>query len=274
VMRCIVRPRPALLPSDPDFRRCYCMPLRSVVSVLLVPLLFATAPLRAEAPAAETVVAPAPVPATDAAALPAETAPPAETTPTDLLVAAANTELVFEMLDTVSSKTHVRGDAFRLRLALPLVVDGQVLIPAGTPAHGEVVHAASTRWGGEAGELILAARYIDFAGRQIPLRLFQTSIGVSHERLAANLMYAAPIAAVFVRGKHVEVHAGGHISARLREAVSLPSLGPAGTGPAEAGPVDTATTEPATSVAPANSEAAPADAAANPITTPPGDSSE
>ena len=44
------------------------------------------------------------------------------------------------------------------------------MVPAGTPGVGEVVHAERARFGGKAGELILAARYLDFQGTRIPLR--------------------------------------------------------------------------------------------------------
>lgn len=153
-------------------------------------------------------------------------ADPSATAPAELF-APRDTEIVLEMLDTVSSKTHARGDTFRMRVAAPLVVDGQVLVPAGAPVHGEVVHAAGTRFGGEAGELILAARHVELDGRRIPLRAFQTGLGRNRERLAATVLVVASPAVLLVRGKHVEIAAGGLSTARLREDLRGPSRGPA-----------------------------------------------
>jgi hypothetical protein len=47
---------------------------------------------------------------------------------------------------------------------------GSVVAPAGTPGVGEVVHAAHASFGGKAGELILAVRYLELNGTRIPLR--------------------------------------------------------------------------------------------------------
>jgi hypothetical protein len=142
----------------------------------------------------------------------------------EMRVAAANTELLFEMGETVSSKTHQRGDRFVLRLAAPLVVDGQVLVPAGTTAVGEVVHAAKSAMGGQAGELILAARYVDFAGQQIPLRTFRAGVGAGREGQALAVALALGPAGMLVRGRHVEIDAGALISARLKQDTPLPPL--------------------------------------------------
>lgn len=146
---------------------------------------------------------------------------------TRLALAAAGTELLFTMQETVSSKTHVRGDRFGLVLAEPLTVDGQVLMPAGSIAVGEVVHAANTGMGGQPGELILAARYLDIDGRQVPLRGFQAGVGKSRVNSSMATSVALGVVGLLVRGKHVEMVAGSPITARLKTDVALPMLGPA-----------------------------------------------
>ena len=54
----------------------------------------------------------------------------------------ARTSLELEIVDRVSSKANRAGDRFAIRLAEPLLVDGQILIPAGTAGVGEVIHSA------------------------------------------------------------------------------------------------------------------------------------
>ena len=136
----------------------------------------------------------------------------------------ADTELVFEMVDAVNSKTNQRGDRFALRLAEPLRVDGQLLLPVGAPALGEVVHADRGKAGGQPGELTLAARYVDWEGRQIALRSFRAGVGRDRGKAALSVAIAAGVAGFLVRGGNIEMPAGTLITAKLRVATDLPVL--------------------------------------------------
>lgn len=155
----------------------------------------------------------------------------------------AGTELVFEMGEGVTSKTAMRGDRFALRLADEVRLDGQLLIPAGTPAMGEVVHADRARAGGQAGELILAARYLEWDGRQLPLSAFRPGIGKNRTNTALGVTLAVGVVGFLVRGGDIEMPAGGLITAKLREAALLaavpePAAPVAAAEPAEAAPVE------------------------------------
>jgi hypothetical protein len=77
-----------------------------------------------------------------------------------------------ELAETVSTRTIKRGDTFALKLAAPLIVDGRVLIPAGVAGVGQVVDAGKPGLGGRPAKLVLAARRLEFDGRQAPLRGF------------------------------------------------------------------------------------------------------
>lgn len=140
------------------------------------------------------------------------------------LTVPAGTELVFEMGQAVGSKTSQRGDRFTLRLALPLRIDGHLLVPAGTPAMGEVVHADRARGGGQAGELILAARYLEWDGRQLPLKAFSAGVGKNRTNAALGVTLAAGVAGFLVRGGEIEMAAGSLITAKLRETTELPAV--------------------------------------------------
>jgi hypothetical protein len=61
---------------------------------------------------------------------------------------------------------------FPIRLARSIEVDGVEVVPAGVSGKGQVVHAKKGGMGGSAGELVLAARYLDYGGRRIELRGF------------------------------------------------------------------------------------------------------
>ncbi|TNJ32814.1 hypothetical protein [Arenimonas terrae] len=188
-----------------------------------------------------------------ATAVPAQIPPPANVAVPDaapatvatgrLITVPAGTELAFEMVDSLSSKTSQRGDRFSLKLTEPLTLDGQRLVPAGTLAVGEVVHADRAKAGGQAGELVLAARYLDWDGRQLPLKAFRTGLGRNRTDTAMGVMIAAGVAGFLVRGGQIEIAAGSPITATLREAVELPVLAPV------------VTTEPATAEADGESAA-------------------
>lgn len=148
----------------------------------------------------------------------------AASAPARLYTVAADTELVFEMGATMTSKDNQRGDRFPLRLAEPVRVDGHLVIPAGTPAMGEVVHADRARAGGQAGELVLAARYLEWDGRQLALKSFRAGVGKDRSKSAMGVAIVASVAGFLVRGGQMEMPAGSLISAKLREAAALPAV--------------------------------------------------
>lgn len=138
----------------------------------------------------------------------ARVAPPALPLP-------ANTVIELEMIDTVSSKTSKRDDFFKLRVAVDVKSGDVVLIPAGTPVVGQVVHAQRAHGGGKAGELILAARYLDLPQGQVKLH---SSFGASgRNRFGASVagMVAFGVLGFLIKGKDVELAAGSPLSARL-----------------------------------------------------------
>lgn len=128
----------------------------------------------------------------------------------------AGTPLDFEFVDRVHSKLNKSGDVFRIRLSKPITANGAVLVPAGAEGQGEVVHAARARAGGKAGELILAARFVEHGGARLVLRGFrfgQSGDNKTSTALAVG-MAAGPLA-YFIVGGEVDVPPGTPGNARL-----------------------------------------------------------
>lgn len=149
---------------------------------------------------------------------------PATTAPSACCTVASRTLLEIEILDTLNSKDNRNGQSFNFRLAAPLTIDGRVLIPAGTPGVGEVVHAARARAMGKAGELILAARYLDLNGTRVPLRTLRfgreqgrdnsgtvNTIGM----VSAATVPVASMVAFLISGGEVRVPAGTRATAQI-----------------------------------------------------------
>lgn len=163
---------------------------------------------------------------TEASTVPAASPTPAQaeaTAPGTVVVLPANTVVELEMVDTISSKTSKSGDFFKLKTALPIQRDGIDIIPAGTPVVGQVVHAQAARGGGKAGELIVAARYIELPQGQIKLR---SGFGATGQDKTNDAVVAAVLIGVFsmmIKGKDLELPAGHALSARLSADSSIQS---------------------------------------------------
>jgi hypothetical protein len=188
------------------------------------------APMPAALAAAAMLLA-APAAGQENAAAPAPAAPVAPPASPGCCAIPALTPVDIEFTQPVTSKDNHPGDRFTFRLAEPIVVDGRVLAPAGTPGVGEVVHAARARAMGKAGELILAARYLDLGGQRVPLRTFRygRSQGKdpSGSLMAANTVAAAvlPIAGLasfFIAGGDVRVPAGTRATAKVAAETIVP----------------------------------------------------
>src|SRR5688572_21566305 len=100
-------------------------------------------PATAQAPAA---AAPIPDP------LPAESLP--------CCTIPAGTVIDIENIEDLGSRRSRTRDAFAIRLAEPIVIEGRTVAQVGATGVGEVIHAARSG-GGLGGELILAARYLE-----------------------------------------------------------------------------------------------------------------
>jgi len=143
----------------------------------------------------------------------------------------ALTPLTLEILADLGSKTSKSGDQFPIRLHEPVVVDGVTVIPVGTPGMGEVVHAKKGGSSGAAGELVLAARYLDYEGARIRLRSMRMDgNGASKIRSVNDMAIAAaltvPAVALFgfaVKGGDSDIPSGSLASAKTAEAFAVPS---------------------------------------------------
>ena len=140
-----------------------------------------------------------PAPSADPSSSPSSDAPPV------LRLLPANTEIHLRMLESVGSATHRRGDRFKLEVADVIALDGQVIIPAGTPAQGEVIHAAKAGMGGRAGELILVVRFLNAGDQWVSLRSFSAGSGEDRYDLAEGLAVLGGIPSLFVSGKDFEI---------------------------------------------------------------------
>ena len=126
----------------------------------------------------------------------------------------ADTPVALRLLEPVGSDTHVRGAHFKMVVAEDVVADERVVIPAGTPADGQVIHANKSGIFGKPGELTITSRRLKPRRSDHPIaRALLSRIGTDHTRLAANLILV-PLVPLFVHGKGIVVPADSEVVAK------------------------------------------------------------
>ena len=105
-----------------------------------------------------------------------------------------------------------------MSLAHPLEIAKGVTVPAGTTGAGEVVHAAKSRAMGKAGELVLAARYLDYQGTRIPLRSLRYGKGQGKDNVDTTMWVGLAVGGLitpFITGGEVRIPAGADVWAKV-----------------------------------------------------------
>lgn len=137
---------------------------------------------------------------------------------------ADGTSVTIEILEPLSSALVKRGDRFRLRLADPVLIEGKLVLAPGIEGVGEIVHAEKSRSGGKAGELLIAARHLDYAGTQVPLRgLKLGGRGKDSTKAAMATSFVIGPLALFVHGREIVIPAGTLAQAKVAQELQLPA---------------------------------------------------
>lgn len=136
---------------------------------------------------------------------------------------ADGTAVTIEILEPLNSALLKRGDKFRLRLAEPVLVEGKPVLASGIEGVGEIVHAEKSRSGGKAGELLIAARYLETPGTPIPLRALKLGgRGKDNTNAALATSFALGPLALFVHGREIVIPAGTLAQAKIAQELRLP----------------------------------------------------
>ena len=135
----------------------------------------------------------------------------------------ANTVVDIAIDAALNSKTSKIGDMFPIRLVSPVLdASGAVLVPAGTVGQGEVIHAARARAMGKAGEMILAARYLQCGDTRIPLGHFKfATTGEDKSQMVTIASAAISPVFMFISGGEVTVPIGARAKARITAEVAM-----------------------------------------------------
>lgn len=135
------------------------------------------------------------------------------------VVAKSGTPLRLMVWNEVSTRSAKPGDRFLLVLDSPVTVDGQVVIPRGTKAWGEVVAARSSGMVGRAGKLETRLLHLATPGGEVPITP-ATAKSLTDKGAGATLQIVAVTAALtpwgpFTRGNNARLKAGHIVEALL-----------------------------------------------------------
>jgi hypothetical protein len=128
------------------------------------------------------------------------------------------TPVTLRLKQAVTSRKSKRGDYFDFELVNDIRSGTSIVVPAGTLGVGQVVHSAPKGFGGSAGELIIAARYLTTGTGRLALRKTRFSAaGSDNAGTAIITSLAAPLVSIFVTGTSVDMNVGSIIVAETSE---------------------------------------------------------
>lgn len=134
------------------------------------------------------------------------------------------TPVYISLTDPIGSKTNITGDHFAYTVARDVAIDGVVVIPAGTPGTGLVIHAKKAGGSGSSGELVLSPGELDLAGKPVRLRsLDMDAAGRDNMDLATAVGAAVGPFGFMVRGKNFDYDAGFVGMAKTAQDMEFPA---------------------------------------------------
>jgi hypothetical protein len=160
------------------------------------------APAVSEPPAPDSAAAPAPVPT-----------PPAPA-PVRQVSIPAGTPVHIQMIDSVDSATNHAGDLFHASTALPIVVNGETIVPSGTDVYVKLTNSSSAGRMAGRSELTLQLARLDFQGKSYNLSSDDyQEVGKSRgkrtaETVGAGAAIGAVLGGIFGGGKGAAIGAG------------------------------------------------------------------
>ena len=125
-----------------------------------------------------------------------------------------------EALTTEGKKLRV-GHRFQLEVAESVMVNGQVVIPAGSPATGEVTDVRNKGMWGKSGGINARALFVRANGQQIRLTGQIDDKGVTGTAGVVGALIAVPIAGFFVTGTSARIPVGAPLNAFIDEDVPV-----------------------------------------------------
>lgn len=158
-------------------------------------------------------------------AMPAQVAPAPVIAPlaSTAAVLRAGTPVSLKLLEEVTTKDKAArvGQRINLEVASNVEVNGVTVIPAGTPAWGELTGVRNKGMWGKSGKLDAQLLYLRINGRQIRLSGTFDDKGVTGTAGVVGAVVLLPLAGFFMTGTSAVLPKGGAVSGFIDEDVQL-----------------------------------------------------
>ena len=181
--------------------------------------------------ASATTLAPIDEPVAVAIKAETVTAAPAATVvapPPSALLLRRDTPIHFMVVSEVTTKTHLAGHRFKLRVDKPVMIDGVTVIPVGATAWGEVLMAKKSGNVGKAGSLEAKLLYVESGGLQIPVSGTNAAKGASGGgETALGILALGPLG-LFAKGNNAKIKAGELMTGFVEQDTEIVPSSPTG----------------------------------------------
>ena len=125
-----------------------------------------------------------------------------------------------EELTTKGKKLRV-GQHFRMEVAEAVLVNGQVVIPAGSSAVGEITEVRNKGMWGKSGHLTAQMLYVSVGGRQIRMTGTFDDKGVTGTGGVVAAIAFVPVAGFFTTGTSAKIPVGAPVTGFIGEDIPV-----------------------------------------------------
>lgn len=133
-------------------------------------------------------------------------------------------QVSFKLLDELSTKRSPRGQTFRLEVTEDVKIKGQLVIPSGTIAVGEVTRSDAKGAFGKSGKLEARVLYLEVSGRTVRMTGILSAAGKGGTTETVLTAIAAGTLAFAITGKTAIIPKGTALDASLDRSVKLPTI--------------------------------------------------
>jgi len=131
---------------------------------------------------------------------------------------------MMEGLTTKGKKLRV-GQQFRMETVEAIAINGQTVIPVGSPATGEITAVRNKGMWGKSGRINARILYLRVNGRQIRLSGQFDDKGVTGTAGVVGALVLVPIAGFFMTGTSAKIPVGAQIKAFIDEDIEVEFAG-------------------------------------------------
>jgi hypothetical protein len=130
------------------------------------------------------------------------------------------------LLESLLSQSNRKGDKVTFEVAEDIVLNGQVVVPKGALAYGQVTESKSRKGLGRSGNIQVEVYHIALPqGIYIPLvTSFGEASGMQGGKVLARWVFFGPLVGLTTRGKKVDISCGTEVDVFIGENTDIPPV--------------------------------------------------